>query len=358
MEGDRLTVTVTLAAITPLPLVEVAEKLPPSIRLASGASRVVRTLDAGEKTQWHYEIECDQSGRISPGRLHVRLPDRSGLRRSALTQDESAPLAVYPRFAPLRRLLRPLQTQASFGSYVSRRTGEGLEPGDTRLFAPGDRVRQVNWRASLRLQKLYVTRHHEERNADIVLLLDTLADAGPRTHSSLDRCRQACAAIALAYLARRDRVGLIEYGGYLQWIAPRTGRHHGERLLDALLAAKVTFSYLTRDLRRVPPQALPQQAFIIALSALLDERFIKALTDLAGRGFDIVLMALRPDDLIRPMIGRSRLNDLACRIWALDWRRQINALRHSGITVLEWPADEAPGAVLAGMGQYRLQRRP
>jgi len=55
--------------------------------------------------------------------------------------------------------------------------GAGIEPGDIREFAPGDAIRQVNWRASLRLGKLYVTQHHREHNADVVLMLDTLAQA-------------------------------------------------------------------------------------------------------------------------------------------------------------------------------------
>ncbi|MDP3771469.1 MAG: DUF58 domain-containing protein, partial [bacterium] len=42
----------------------------------------------------------------------------------------------------------------------------------------GDRLRQVNWRASLRLGTLYVTQHHRERNADVVLMVDTLAEVG------------------------------------------------------------------------------------------------------------------------------------------------------------------------------------
>jgi len=43
------------------------------------------------------------------------------------------------------------------GNYVSSSVGEGLEPGDIREFVPGDRIRHVNWRASLRFRRLFVT---------------------------------------------------------------------------------------------------------------------------------------------------------------------------------------------------------
>ena len=88
-------------------------------------------------------------------------------------------MAVYPRPAPIRHLPVPLRTQTFVGNYVSPTQGEGIEPGDIRPFAPGDQVRHVNWRATLRLGTLHVTQHHRERNADVVLLLDTLSEVGP-----------------------------------------------------------------------------------------------------------------------------------------------------------------------------------
>ena len=106
---------------------------------------------------------------------------------------------------------------------MSPALGEGIEPGDIRQFAPGDRVQQVNWRASLRLGTLYVTQHHRERNADVVLMLDTLAEVGPRAATTLDLGVRAAASLATAYLARKDRVGLINYGGLIHWVRPAAG---------------------------------------------------------------------------------------------------------------------------------------
>ena len=103
------------------------------------------------------------------------------------------PLRVYPPIAPLRSLPRPAYPRASIGDYVSPAFGEGIEPADIRRFAPGDRVRQVNWRASLRLGELYVTQHHRERNADVVLMLDTLAEVGRAPETTLDWSVRAAA---------------------------------------------------------------------------------------------------------------------------------------------------------------------
>ncbi len=177
-EGERAVVTLRLTAHTPLAQIEVLEVLPPFVELLSGNPRAVFSLAAGQRVCWQYEIRCPQRGRITFGMLHLRLFDIWGLRQSETDHLEPHTISVYPRGLPLRPLPRPGRTQTSFGNYVAPQVGEGLEPGDIRPFAPGDRIRRVNWRASLRRDQLYVTEFHQERNAAVVLLLDIFADSG------------------------------------------------------------------------------------------------------------------------------------------------------------------------------------
>jgi uncharacterized protein (DUF58 family) len=339
-EGDALTVTVTVIAGSRIPLLELFEPLPSTVELASGCNRAVYTLGPGQRIRWTYELHCLGRGRFALGSVHVRLWDRSGLRVHETRHLAAKPVRVYPRIGPLRRLPQPHRTQTSVGNYVSPTFGEGLEPGDIRPFAPGDRVRHVNWRASLRLSRLYVTQYHQERNADVVLMLDTLAHVGLPSATSLDLCARAAASLAWAYLSRKDRVGLIKYGGVLDWVKPSSGRAQFERLLDALLAAKVIFTYVAKDLTLVPPRILPPQALVIALSPLLDPRFVRAVEDLAARGFNVVLLTPCPIDLTRGSLTPSAVDDLACRLWALERRAQLAQLRRQGLVVLEWLPDQ------------------
>jgi len=120
-------------------------------------------------------------------------------------------------------------------------------------------------RASLRRDRLYVTRYQQEQNADVVLMLDTLSETGTASATTLHASLRAAAALAAAYLARKDRVGLIEYGGLLRWVRPGSGRPHFERLLSTLVQAEVTFTYVAKDLDLVPPRVLPPQALVIAI---------------------------------------------------------------------------------------------
>lgn len=352
-EGESLTVTVTVTAKSAVPFMELLEPLPRGSALASGRNRAAMALRPGGTARWSYELRCPVRGVLDLGTIVVRAGDRWGVRAWERRHVDRKLVRVYPRIAPLRSLPRPLHTQMSIGDYVSPALGEGIEPGDIRQFAPGDRVKQVNWRASLRLGTLYVTQHHREKNADVVLMLDTLAQVGAAPDSSLDLGVRAAASLAAAYLARKDRVGLVTYGGVINWVKPGSGRVQYERLADSLLRADVIFTYVTRDLALVPPRVLPPQALVIALTPLLDPRFTKAALDLAARGFDLVVLVVSPVDVMRATLTGSPTNSLACRLWALERRAQLAAFRRHGLRVIEWNPSAPLEPALAGLGRRR-----
>jgi uncharacterized protein (DUF58 family) len=355
LEGGTTTVTVTVSSRTPIALVELLGPLPPGAALRSGRHRAVMTLRAGESAEWSYDVGFPRRGVHDLGTVAVRVRDRLGLR--TWERRHVAPIAVrvYPRIVPLRSLPRPFHTQPSVGDYVSSALGEGIEPGDIRQFAPGDRIRHVNWRASLRLGQLYVTQRQRERNADVVLMLDTLAEVGAPPETTLDHAVRAAASLATAYLARKDRVGLISYGGVMSWVRPGSGPVQYERLVDGLLRADVVFTYVAKDLLRVPPRVLSPQALVIAITPLLDRRFAKAVLDLAARGFDVVVLVVSPVEVTRVALAGSPIDDLAGRLWALERRADQAELRRHGLPVLEWRPPAPLEAALVGGRRRRVR---
>ncbi|HSL51005.1 MAG TPA: DUF58 domain-containing protein [Candidatus Deferrimicrobiaceae bacterium] len=356
LEDERVTVTVTLRADGPLALVELLEPLPSRARLARGSNHAFFTLRAGREIRWTFELRAAGRQHLRLGGLHLRRWGPLGLAAAETHERAPAVVAVYPRPAPIRYLPRPRRTQTSVGNYVSPAQGEGIEPGDIRPFAPGDQVRHVNWRATLKLGTLHVTQHHRERNADVVLLLDTLTEVGRDGDTVVDVAARGAAALAAGYLARKDRVGLIEYGGQPRWVRPGAGRSHLERVLDALLSASVVFTYVNRDLDLVPPRILPPQALVVALSPLLDRRFVRVATDLAARGFDLLVIAVSPIPAARAAARRSPVADVAARLWALERRVELDEYRRRGLTIVEWDGVGPLDAALAALGP-RWRRR-
>jgi uncharacterized protein (DUF58 family) len=357
-EGERVTVTITLEAAASHPLVEVLVPLPSRVSVERGNPHAFLTVRAGAPTTWTFALRCEGRQRLRLVGPFVRLWGPLGLASAEARYRAPRTVAVYPTLRPLRVPPPPRRTQASVGNYVSPAQGEGIEPGEIRPFAPGDHVRHVNWRATLRLGELHVTQHHRERNADVVLLLDTLSEVGPPGATVVDAAVRGAADLAAAYLARKDRVGLIEYGGQRRWLRPGSGRAQLQRLLDTLLDASVVFTYVTRDVDLIPPRILPPQALVLALSPLLDARFVRAATDLVARGFDLVVVAVSPVAAARATLPRGRVADLAARLWSLERRRDLDALRRRGLTIVEWDGVSSLDVALATVRREPRRRMP
>jgi uncharacterized protein (DUF58 family) len=263
---------------------------------------------------------------------------------------------VYPRAELLQELVAPLETQLATGELVARVRADGLEFADTRAFVPGDRVRSVNWRASARRGELIVNERHPDRNADVVLFLDSFAEARSDAGSdgTLERAVRAAATLAGRYLARRDRVGLVTFGGVLRWLEPGGGLVQRYRLIDALLETGVEFSYAWKDVNVIPARTLPPRALVLAVTPLLDERAIVALLDLRARGHDLVVIEVSPEELVAPGPG---LDALAYRLWLLQRAALRARLERSGVAVARWSDDVALAAGLEGVRAFRRRAR-
>lgn len=264
-------------------------------------------------------------------------------------------LRVFPRPQRLRELTAPLQTQPFLGTHVARAKGDGIEFADVRQFSPGDRVRQVNWRVTARRGALHVTERHPEYASDVVLLLDTFEEARTAGGGTLDDAVRATASLAQAFLARRDRVALVDFGGTLAWLEPAFGTRQLYRIIDSLLASQIAFSYAWRGAASIPARVLPPAALIVAVTPLLDDRSLHLLLDLRSRGRDLAVIEVSP--LTRVAAGPTDADRLAHRLWQLQREAVRSRLRALGIGVGVW-TDELPLApVLEEVSAFRRSAR-
>jgi uncharacterized protein (DUF58 family) len=335
LEGEQALLRVRLQATSPARRLEVSLRLPAGLELAEGdPRRTTVSLAAGEERLLEARIEGKRWGAYEIGSLTVRARDRFGLLLFERRVPTSLPVRVLPRPEALRELLAPLETMTHSGNTVSRERGAGIEFADVRPFLPGDLVRHVNWRVSARRGELHVNQHHPERNADVVLFLDTFAEVGEGGRTTLDMSIRGAAALAGNYLRSRDRVGLVGFGGILRWLRPGMGTLQLYRLMDSLLDMRVITSYAWKGIDVIPTGILPPQALVLALSPLLDERTIGALLDVRGRGFDVAVIELDPVGLVeaRP----DERGELAHRLWLLQRSALRERFRSAGIPIATW----------------------
>jgi uncharacterized protein (DUF58 family) len=338
LEGDELDATLTLRAAGGVARIEAYLVLPPTLMVTDGAQPTSRRLLPDEDEEVCIRLRCLRWGSHSLGDIRLRAHDALALFGWEERVASSHRLRVYPKPETLRRLIAPIATQTAIGSEVSRAKGDGLEFVDLRAFVPGDRVRTVNWRASARRGDLLVNERRPERNADVVIFLDTFVDAQRLDASSLDRAVRATSTLASHYLERRDRVGLVALGGTLRWLQPGGGLVQRYRLIDALLETEVVFTYAWKDANIIPARTLPPRALIVAITPLLDPRGVAALLDLRARGRDLVVMEVVPFDLVEPGTGDD--DRLAYRLWRLRREALVSRFTRLGVAVARWDGEE------------------
>lgn len=357
LEGDELDVRVTLVADADAGAerVEVLLELPRELVLVGGDNPLQLRLADGERRELAFRVQCTRWGAYRIGRIYLRTHDWFGLFSHEAVLDRRLPLKVYPSEENVRSLLRPLETQVFSGNHVARQKGEGIEFADLRPFVPGDRIRHVNWRASARRGELWINEHHAERNADVVILLDSFAEARRGDRSTLDPALRAAGTLAARYLREKDRVGFVTFGGVLNWLLPSTGAVQLYRIVDAMLDTAVILSFAWRDIRTVPRRTLPPQALVLALTPLLDERSETALLDLRGRGFDLVVIEISPLSLLPAPRGEAAV--LAERLWRLRRESMRGRFERAGIPVAIWGDETSLAAALEEVSTYRRRAR-
>ena len=300
-------------------------------------------------------VRPERWGAHTIGPVIFRARDRFGVRAWQGRLGQAVALRVFPREQRLRELVSPLRTQPFLGTHVARARGDGIEFADIRPFAPGDRVRQINWRATARRDAFFVTERHPEHASDVVLLIDTFEEAREDASGTLDSAVRAAASLARAHLARRDRVALVDFGGTLHWLEPAFGTTQLYRIIDALIASQIAFSYAWRAAESIPRRVLPPGGLILVISPLLDKRSIRLITDLRTRGSDLVVIEVSP--LAHSHPGSTTADALGYRLWRLQRQALRARLQALGIGIALWEDSDALGPALEGVNAFRRSAR-
>jgi uncharacterized protein (DUF58 family) len=332
LEGEPVALVVALRSTIDLRRLELAVQLPAGTRVADRANVRAVELAAGHRREVTVTLVPERWGSHALGAVALRAHDRLSLHVFEQALPAPAIVRVYPHPERLRRLAHPSRTQLFAGDRVAKRAaGEGIELADLRLFLPGDRRRDINWRVSARRNELWVTQRHPERSTDVVLFVDMFDEA------TLLPAVRVAATLADAYVGSRDRVGLVGFGGLLQWVQAGQGTRQLYRLLDTLLDARAFFSYAWKDVSIIPPRVLVPGALVIGVTPLEDERTSNALVDLRARGFDVAIIELTSHASRPP--PATELDAVAHRLWLLQRAHNRSRFRQYGIPVAEWHDD-------------------
>jgi uncharacterized protein (DUF58 family) len=279
-----------------------------------------------------FTFAIDRWGKRKLGTVALTLHDRWRLAEGRVALALPA-IDCYPSPAVERTVVVLSKLPNRLGEHRARAPGDGTEFTGVREYVPGDRQRAINWPASTRLGRLQVNTFAAERSQDVVLLVDATSDVGEPGRSALDLGLRGASGAARAYLAARDRVGVITYQwGGAHWLAPSLGRRQFYRIVDALLQSDIGFAR-GAGFSRLPRAALPPGALVVAFSPLLDGRFVEALRDMRERGFMLIVVDVLNAE---PPRRRAFADNAARRIWSLEQGAIRFSLRELGVPIVAW----------------------
>lgn len=283
---------------------------------------------------------------LGPASAHAVAADGLLVSRAVVTG--ALGVKVYPLTDPFNADEAMPRAAGLVGQHRSRRPGEGGELAGVRQFGPGDRLRRVDWRVSLRTERLHVAATLSDRDAEVVVLLDLLADAGRSggiggASSVLDRSVRAAAAIAEHYLHRGDRVSVLEYGAQARRLRPASGRRQYLTVLEWLLDAHPSPTAQERGGAQLAA-GISAAALVVVLTPLLDARSASMLAGLARSGRFVVAVDTLPTDLAAPPV--NTWSDVSYRLWKAERENTMGQLAEHGVPVVAWAGAGSLDAVL------------
>lgn len=269
------------------------------------------TLPGKGWAEIRYRLRPVLRGEIQFGRIELRIHSPLGLWEMNRLTGEAQPTRVYPDFAELTRfaILATDHRLSQIGLLQRRRRGEGLEFHQLREYREGDSPRQIDWKASSRMPRLISREYQDERDQQIVLMLD----CGRRMASKDDALSHfdhvVNAALLLAYVSLRqgDAVGVLTMSAQPRWIAPRKSRSTINLILNRVYDLHPTLSPTDYYKAAVDLMLrLRKRALVVMLSNLRDEdddALTPALRLLQSRHL-VLFASLRESILSRALTAR------------------------------------------------------
>ncbi len=251
---------------------------------------------------------------VSQGNASWRWSSR--LRRDTVPPPAAPAKASVELAARVRRIeirARRLVSSIFLGEYHSVFHGRGIEFSEVRPYVPGDDVRAIDWNVTARMGAPYVKQYVEERELQLLLLVDVSASAALPAigGSKRELAAEVAATLAFSAVSNNDRVGLITFSDRVEIFVPSAkGRTHVLRIVRELLSPRAAgggtdiasaLRYAARVCRR--------RSVIVVLSDFYADGYTQQLRAAALRHDVVALVLADRRDAEVPNVGLLDVQD-------------------------------------------------
>ena len=341
-EGQSTRLQVDVESRVPLEQVTATVSPPAYVAMqpAAGSRSVTpRRHDADAGTRVEFVVSPRRWGERSTGSVAVAATSPWGGYRWGPQRLPEASVVALPEALAFRSVEAP-HPVGLIGQNRSRRGGHGSEFFAIRPFQPGDPLRRVNWRTTLRTGELHSVGTSALEDSAVLILLDAVTDVGASggldgTSSTLDVTVRAASALAAHHVRVGDRVALRVLGRTGQVLGPGTGLRHQRRLQELLALVQPGWpeTLTTRRLRL----RIGAGSVVVVLTPLLTPEITTAMVTLSRGGLDVVCV----DTLVEGTLPENARDPrsagrLAWRLRLLEREIQRTEVARRGIPVVPW----------------------
>ncbi|HVF31661.1 MAG TPA: DUF58 domain-containing protein [Acidimicrobiales bacterium] len=205
------------------------------------------------------------------------------------------------------------------GDYQGLVPAGGTEPGEGRLYAPGDDVRRMDWNLTARSNAAHVRNTVADRELETWIVFDASAslDFGTTDQEKRDLALSAAGAFAFLTARNGNRIGAVLFGADgSEVVPPRGGREAALALLHAIEARPRAMprgdqgSFGLADALRRARLVAHRRGLVVVVSDLLDDGpWDRELRALALRHQVVVCSVGDPRERELPRVGLLTLVD-------------------------------------------------
>ena len=219
------------------------------------------------------------------------------------------------------------------GEYHSAFKGVGMEFAEVREYFPGDDIRAIDWNVTARTGKPYIKKYDEERELNVMLIIDVSASGFFGTGDSLksDIIIELASIIAFSAIKNNDKVGLLLFSDKVEkYIPPNKGKKHVLRVIREMIyhQAKNYKTDISIPLDHIS-KVLKRKSILFILSDFWSTSYFNSLK-LINRKHDLINIQVIDKAEINPLnLGFIKFHDVESNesIWlntsSINNRNQI-----------------------------------
>lgn len=211
------------------------------------------------------------------------------------------------------------------GRHRSTKKGASPEFAEHREYAPGDDLRNLDWKVLARKDRYFVKQYADETNLRATVVLDcsgSMAFAGEcgwehegRRLSKFDYARHLAAGLAATFAGQQDGVGLVTFAErVLETVPARARRSQMQAVLEAIDRAEPKGETAPAAVFHEIAERIPRRGMVAIVSDLLDPDvggMLKALHHFRARGHEVaVFHVLAEEEVAFPYDSRVCFENL------------------------------------------------